>query len=345
MAYCNEYLELISAAIDGALSPTEQEKLSAHLSSCQECQRLYDDLSALHAAMAGLPPAEEVPAELKGRIMDAVAAEAEEAKAPPFAPKKSTVRWQRWLASAAVLALVVLGTWSWKPWESRSSDAPQSVNAVAGAADRGRGADTTEAQPAAPAAMPEPASAPAESAPAVTPRLASAFTAGDAASVPENATADAPAEASLTTEATGPLDYEPMAKVAPAAGAALPSEAPVGTDMEIAPIMMMSNGFPIEEAGTVGMTAKEALDRLLEEYPKPGCENWEYGEIEPGWQSPEWITTDGSPAWLAYYGPREDKGQIFCYNFDTWGFLDGELMCAATFVIPVDGGEILIAGP
>lgn len=260
MAYCEEYVEFISAAIDGALSPAEQEKLSAHLASCPECQKLYDDLSALHAATAELPPV-EVPAGLKGRIMDAVAAEAEEAKALPFAPKKSPIRWQRWLASAAVLALVVLGTWSWKPWESHSSaDLPQA--AEAGAVDRGRWADTTEAQPVAPAAVPEPASAPAESAPTVTPKLASAFTAGDAASVPENATADAPAEASLTTEATGPLDYEPMAKVAPAAGAALPSEAPVVYGYSF-------NGSGDAETGSAASALEENAPLALESIAMP----------------------------------------------------------------------------
>lgn len=135
MAHCEDYIELISAAVDGALSHDEQEKLNAHLSACPACQNLYDDLTALHAALADLPPV-EVPAGLKGRIMDAVAAEAENTKVVPFAPKKASRHWQRWMASAAVLAVVLMGTWSWKPWEAQKPqvNSPTS-NGVAGFSD------------------------------------------------------------------------------------------------------------------------------------------------------------------------------------------------------------------
>lgn len=207
MAHCDEYLELISASLDGALSLAQQEKLNAHLASCAECQKLYDDLSALHAALMDLPPV-EVPAGLKDRIMDAVAAEAENTKVLPFAPKKASRHWQRWLASAAVLAVVVMGTWSWKPWEVHEPQAnsPRS-NEVA--ADRGMdsasftvtGASGAAdgAVPAAPASqpssLPAPAAAPEETAPAAMPKLASApLDAAAPTADPTAESADAPAE-------------------------------------------------------------------------------------------------------------------------------------------------------
>lgn len=207
MAHCDEYLELISASLDGALSPEAQEKLNAHLASCAECQKLYDDLSALHAALADLPPV-EVPAGLKDRIMDAVAAEAENTKVLPFAPKKASRHWQRWLASAAVLAVVVMGTWSWKPWEVHEPQAnsPRS-NEVA--ADRGMDSASFTvtgtsgaadgAVPAAPASqpssLPAPAAAPEETAPAAMPKLASApLDAAAPTADPTAESADAPAE-------------------------------------------------------------------------------------------------------------------------------------------------------
>lgn len=121
MAHCDEYIDLISAAIDGALSPVEQEKLDSHLASCPECRALYEELTALHAALSGLPPV-EVPADLTEHIMDAVAAE----QVLPFAPtqaQKSPVRRWRWLTSAAVLALVLAGTWGLRPWENTARDA------------------------------------------------------------------------------------------------------------------------------------------------------------------------------------------------------------------------------
>ncbi len=113
MAHCEEYIDLISTAIDGALSPEERDRLNAHLASCPECKALYEEFSALHTALSDLPPV-EVPADLSGRILEAVAAET----VIPFAPpkKKSSLR-RGWLASAAVLAIMLLGTWSWKPWE------------------------------------------------------------------------------------------------------------------------------------------------------------------------------------------------------------------------------------
>lgn len=225
MAHCEDYIELISAAVDGALSPNQQEKLNAHLASCAECQKLYDNLSALHAALADLPPV-EVPEGLKDRIMDAVAAEAENAKVLPFVPKekkRSPIHWQRWLASAAVLAVVVMGTWSWKPWEVHEPQANSprynevtsdlgmditsfTVTGTAGAADG--------AVPAAPARQPSslsvPADAPAETAPAAMPKLASA---------PLDATAPA---ADLTTESAD----APAEKNAVRSGKEAPSLSP-----------------------------------------------------------------------------------------------------------------------
>ena len=141
MAHCDEYMELISASLDGALSPAEAEKLNAHLAQCPECRALSEELTALHAALSDLPPV-EVPSGLTERIMAAVAAE----QVLPFTPaekKKSSIRWQRWLASAAVLAVVLLGTWSWKPWEHRAANdslapaagepqAPQATETVTG---------------------------------------------------------------------------------------------------------------------------------------------------------------------------------------------------------------------
>lgn len=199
MAYCEEYMELISASLDGALSPAEQEKLTAHLASCAECQKLFDDLSALRAAMTQLPPV-EVPEGLKGRILDAVAKEA--GNVLPFAPvtkKAPPIRWQRWLASAAVLAVVVMGTWSWKPWESRA-DLPRSAEAGM-VSDQGAGnAAATGSLPMAPAAA-APKSAPIP-APVGSPNAG-----GEGGS--------APAEAAPTAEtaSASPADY--MAKTAP----------------------------------------------------------------------------------------------------------------------------------
>lgn len=102
---CDEALELISARLDGALSPDGEAALEAHLARCPACGALLADLTELHAALDG---AEEVPppADLKDKIMAAVAAE----QVVPFpAPKKRRPGWRVWGSAAAVLALALLG--------------------------------------------------------------------------------------------------------------------------------------------------------------------------------------------------------------------------------------------
>lgn len=109
MSYCDESIELISAALDGALSPEEQAKLEAHLAQCPDCKALYEDLSRIHQSLLDLPPV-EVPEGLTGRIMDAVAAEAARPKVVPLPqPKRSARPWQRWAVTAAAVAVVILG--------------------------------------------------------------------------------------------------------------------------------------------------------------------------------------------------------------------------------------------
>lgn len=109
MSYCDESIELISAALDGALSPEEQAKLEAHLAQCPDCKALYEDLSRIHQSLLDLPPV-EVPEGLTGRIMDAVAAEAAQPKVVPLPqPKRSARPWQRWAVTAAAVAVVILG--------------------------------------------------------------------------------------------------------------------------------------------------------------------------------------------------------------------------------------------
>ena len=131
MDHCEEYIELISAAVDGALSPREREELDLHLAACPACRSLYEELRSLHAALAAMPPVETPPG-LSGRVMDAVAAQAGKGEAVPFAPGKApSVRWRRWLASAAALALVATGAWSWSRREERSASgrlAPSALN-------------------------------------------------------------------------------------------------------------------------------------------------------------------------------------------------------------------------
>lgn len=265
MAHCDEYLELISASLDGALSPEAQEKLNAHLASCAECQKLYDDLSALHAALADLPPV-EVPAGLKDRIMDAVAAEAENTKVLPFAPKKASRHWQRWLASAAVLAVVVMGTWSWKPWES-AADRPRSAESAAGRGssvpDSGSASAGT-ADAAAPARQPSSLSIPAEAQPAAAPELTDPIFTN--ASAPAAEGANAPTEKIAVHSA----------KEVPASdGAASPQGAAPAENGDIS--------LPLESPAVYGFTSTEQAPEVSTTVDLPGLRSTpaESGESQP----------------------------------------------------------------
>jgi len=101
MAQHEEYLALISARLDGALTPQEEQRLREHLAGCAQCRRTAAELEKLHRALMTLPPV-EVPDGLADRIMAAV----EQEKVIPLPVKKNNP-WRKWLATAAVLAVIV----------------------------------------------------------------------------------------------------------------------------------------------------------------------------------------------------------------------------------------------
>jgi hypothetical protein len=163
MKDCEAYTELISAAVDGALSPEEQVRLEAHLAQCPHCRALLEDLTALHAVLADLPPVEP-PVGLKEQIMDAI--EKEKVISMPQAKKKSVQPWKRYLASAAVLAVVLAGGYGIRQTidgrSSTSAAAPEAASVTAeepasgevqaeAAADRSGELATDSAAAAAPA--------------------------------------------------------------------------------------------------------------------------------------------------------------------------------------------------
>lgn len=107
MNRCETYLELLSASLDGTLTPGEAAQLEAHLAACPQCRALKAELEAVHAALQNLPTV-EAPAGLYDRIMEAVAAD----NVAPFAlptKKKPTFHWQKWAAAAAMFAVMMAG--------------------------------------------------------------------------------------------------------------------------------------------------------------------------------------------------------------------------------------------
>lgn len=112
MRTCDEILELMSAALDDQLSAAEQAELDAHLTCCPACSALFADLRGLHEASSQL---EDVPAPagFADQIMARIStdpAQDQPDNVIAFPAKKAASRpWKKWTASAAVIAIVVLG--------------------------------------------------------------------------------------------------------------------------------------------------------------------------------------------------------------------------------------------
>lgn len=96
---CDEYLDQISAALDGELSADERRALDEHLAGCPACAALFRELSGQSAALRGLDC--EVPDGLTERILAGLP----EQEAP--GQKTKIIRWRRWASLAACLVLAV----------------------------------------------------------------------------------------------------------------------------------------------------------------------------------------------------------------------------------------------
>lgn len=99
---CEDYTPLLSAALDDELTGEERAALDAHLAQCPRCRALLEELRAQDRALEELNA--EPPAELKSRVMAAVAAEP---RRSPAARGSRSLPWKRWGALAAALVLVV----------------------------------------------------------------------------------------------------------------------------------------------------------------------------------------------------------------------------------------------
>ena len=63
---CEEYEILLSARLDGALTPEETARLEAHLAQCPQCRQLAQELETLQAQPAALT--QEVPRALQENL-------------------------------------------------------------------------------------------------------------------------------------------------------------------------------------------------------------------------------------------------------------------------------------
>lgn len=95
------YDVLISAQLDGDLSPEEEARLEEHLAQCPDCRRARQELSAVHTLLAGT--AVQAPPGLTETILAGLAPQTPAARISPWKRRVAPV------AVAAVVALVAIG--------------------------------------------------------------------------------------------------------------------------------------------------------------------------------------------------------------------------------------------
>lgn len=248
MDHCEEYFELLSAALDGELSPEERDRLLAHLETCPSCRELGKELSVLQRALEKLPvPAP--PPTLTGAILDRAAQldllppETEEPPKASPAPRPRSRHsapqpWGKWAAAAAMLAVVVLGGWGVRTWFSDGKGAdmvPSTEQAVLTAEDAAAGGDSAPS----PSSSSTPHPAQTFGSANMTARTADAGSpsenkAAQAPVQPESSAAAAPAARSADV---GASDAPAQTAPSPAATASAPTPPPQTQAPEVVPIM------------------------------------------------------------------------------------------------------------
>lgn len=135
---CEQYLERMSAALDGECTAEERRALDDHLAVCPACAELFRTLSANARAARELDC--DVPADLKTRIMRSLPEQEKPAR------QGKVIRWKRWVpvAAAACLVLVVSLLPVASNGNAGEARAPAASFALSGAYENA--ADTTVAE-------------------------------------------------------------------------------------------------------------------------------------------------------------------------------------------------------
>lgn len=361
MRECMDYIELISARLDGELTAGQEAELNEHLAACPACRALAEDMAALREEMPKL--AVEPPADLMENVMARIRAEAPQPIPFPAEQTKKTPnrKWRAWGATAAVLAVVLLGAAALRMGGSNRS----AGGAPAGEAPMMAVNDNEAAQPSGKAApMPQPSPSSVLQEPSVfgiLPKDGEAVPSSEPAEMPESAApSDAGGDAPQATE---------QPRVDTRAEATGREETPAGLDGESGELAggksgeaptSMTKDLPPEESAPADaaswQTVMEAADRLYEEQFKqtwPDAERVDredfqgyiledmhpIGEGDPDGQQ---VATE-----FQYYSlSQNEKYHIFWFYSNLLDIPEtGEGHCSTLnfFAVPVSGeGEILV---
>ena len=124
MEDCTRYAPLISAAVDGEVSPEERRDLMDHLAQCPACRGAYEEMLAMHMAFGELDA--EVPGDLAGDVMAEIRS------------RQKKPRRRYWLQvgmAAACCALVFLGYRALGPAAAGNAAPTAADTALTGTAD------------------------------------------------------------------------------------------------------------------------------------------------------------------------------------------------------------------
>jgi predicted anti-sigma-YlaC factor YlaD len=67
---CDEFVELVTAYLDGALNPAQEQRVLDHLDLCDGCSTYLDQVRTTIAAVRDLPP-DEAATPGRDRLLDA----------------------------------------------------------------------------------------------------------------------------------------------------------------------------------------------------------------------------------------------------------------------------------
>lgn len=115
--HCSHMEELISAALDGELSPRRRKELDDHLEHCPRCRALFEELSGQSQLLRDLDC--RVPEDLSQQILSAL---------PQQRKKAPILSIRRWGTAAACLVLVCCAGFALRPAGNKSADAPSAAS-------------------------------------------------------------------------------------------------------------------------------------------------------------------------------------------------------------------------
>jgi predicted anti-sigma-YlaC factor YlaD len=67
---CNEFVELVTAFLEGSMDPDTQARFVEHLAICEGCERYLDQFRVTIRELGQLPP-ETLSAQARGSLLDA----------------------------------------------------------------------------------------------------------------------------------------------------------------------------------------------------------------------------------------------------------------------------------